>query len=393
MPNDRPLTDPTSWIDSELARLDERALRRHLNQRQTAQGAVIRVDDEELINFGSNDYLGLANDACHLTVMDTIKAFGWGSGASPLVVGRGTEHTALECELAEFEQTEAALLFSSGYTANVGAITALVGREDAVFSDAKNHASIIDGCRLSGAAVHVYRHCDTDHLREQVAATNARRRLIVTDGLFSMDGDAAPLPELADIAEAFDAMLLVDEAHATGVFGHHGRGMSEQMGVAERVHVHVGTLSKAIGSIGGFVAGRHAVIDWLANRSRPYVFSTASPEAMAAAGRAALRLVQQHPERRNVLLSRAAEVRQQLTRQGWRIGNSQSQIIPVFMGDPEDTLKAAGRLRQRGLFVPGIRPPSVPDGESLLRISLSYAHDPTMIDRLLREFASLRDVM
>ena len=384
--------DPTTWIDAELAELESRQLRRYLCERQLAQGAVIRVDGHELVNFGSNDYLGLASDQCHEAVGTTLGAVGWGAGASPLVVGRGSEHAALERELAEFEGTEAALLFSSGYAANVGTITALAGHSDAVFSDAKNHASIIDGCRLSGADVHVYHHGDVEHLRKLlISASDTRRRLIVTDGLFSMGGDAAPLTELANLAEQFDAMLMVDEAHATGVFGQYGRGMSELLGVGDRVHVHAGTLSKALGSIGGFVAGRRALIDWLANRARSYVFSTASPEATAAAGRAALQLVRHEPHRRTGLLARAANVRQQLTFQGWRIGNSTSQIIPIVVGDPAATLQAATRLRQHGLFVPGIRPPSVPQGESLLRISLSYAHDQEMIDRLLRELATIRE--
>ena len=384
--------DPTTWIDAELAELESQQLRRYLCERQLAQGAVIRVDGDELINFGSNDYLGLARDRCHAAVGTTIGTVGWGAGASPLVAGRGSEHAALERELADFEGTEASLLFSSGYAANVGTITALAGHSDAVFSDAKNHASIIDGCRLSGADVHVYRHGDVDHLRKLlIAGSGARRRLIVTDGLFSMDGDAAPLTELADLAEQFDAMLMVDEAHATGVFGQHGRGMCEQLGVTDRVHVHIGTLSKALGSIGGFVAGRQTLIDWLANRARSYVFSTASPEATAAAGRAALRLVRQEPHRRADLLARAANVRQQLTVQGWNTGNSTSQIIPILLGDPATTLQASGRLRERGLFVPGIRPPSVPQGESRLRISLSYAHDQEMVDQLLRELAAIRE--
>jgi 8-amino-7-oxononanoate synthase len=382
--------DPTTWIATELAELDAQGLRRTLCERQLGQGAVIRVDGHELVNFGSNDYLGLASHQCHAAVCTAIDSVGWGAGASPLVVGRGSEHAALERELADFEGTEAALLFSSGYAANVGAIAALAGRSDAVFSDAKNHASIIDGCRLSGATIHVYGHGDIDHLRTLlIAASSARRRLIVTDGLFSMDGDAAPLVELAELAEEFDAMLMVDEAHATGVFGQHGRGISEALGVGDRVHVHVGTLSKALGSIGGFVAGRQVLIDWLANLARSYVFSTASPEAIAASGRAALKLVRQEPHRRTGLLSRAAKVRQQLKTLGWQTGNSTSQIIPLHIGDPDKTLQAAARLRERGLFVPGIRPPSVPQGESLLRISLSYAHDQEMIDRLLRELATL----
>ncbi len=381
----------TLWIDEALAQLETRQLRRSLRERQLAQGAVICLDGCELLNFGSNDYLDLAHRAGGDAVEAAMRAAGWGAGASPLVAGRGTEHAALECELADFEGTEAALLFSSGYAANVGAITALAGRGDVIFSDAKNHASIIDGCRLSGADVRVYRHGDMDHLSRLLEDSQARRRLIVTDGLFSMDGDFAPLPEITRLADRHEAMLLVDEAHATGVFGVQGRGISEALGVEDRVDVHVGTLSKALGSVGGFVAGRRALIDWLANRARSYVFSTAPPAAAAAAGRAALRIVRQQPERRSQLLQTAATVRQALVDQGWTIGNSQSQIIPLFIGDPGATAQAAATLHARGLFVPGIRPPSVPEGESLLRISLSYAHDDAMIGRLLDELQGIAD--
>jgi 8-amino-7-oxononanoate synthase len=299
------------------------------------------------------------------------------------VTGRGSLHAALERELARFEGTQAALLFPSGFAANVGAVTALAGKGDIVFSDAKNHASLIDGCRLSGARVAVYPHCDLSALSNLLAqAAGFRRRLIVCDSLFSMDGDLAPLAGLADLAERHDAMLLVDEAHATGVFGAQGRGAAEHLGVEDGVHIRVGTLSKALGSAGGFVASSQALIDWLANRARPYVFSTAAPEASAAAALAALDIVKTEPWRRQELLAHAADLRARLRQLGWNIGRAESQIIPVYVGDPFSTVQLATQLREQGLFVPGIRPPSVPDGESLLRISLSYAHNSEMIDAL-----------
>ena len=263
-----------------------------------------------MVNFGSNDYLGLAADGPRQAVVQTIEQAGWGSGASPLVTGRGTVHAALEQALARFEGTESALLFPSGYAANLGTIAALVGRGDAVYVDAKNHASIIDGCRLSGARLEVYPHGDVGFLQKRLARRgDFRRRLIVTDTLFSMDGDLAPLPDLAELAERYDAMLMVDEAHATGVFGPSGRGVCEQLGVERGVHVRVGTLSKALGSMGGFVAGSAQLIDWLANRARSYVFSTAPPEAMAAYALETLRTVIDEPFRRTVLLQRAARLR------------------------------------------------------------------------------------
>ena len=378
-------SNPLSWLNDALADLDRRDLRRTLLARESPQrGDKIIIQGRELANFGSNDYLGLAADErLRAAVRQGTDDRGWGSGASPLVTGRGTLHAELEAELAKFEGTQAALLFSTGYAANVGAIAALMGPDDIIFSDAKNHASIVDGCRLSGAQIQVYTHCDLDDLRRLLAVSRPiRRKLIVTDSLFSMDGDLAPLPQLTELARQQSAMLMVDEAHATGVFGKRGRGVCEHLGVEEGVHIRVGTLSKGLGSIGGFVAGSRVLIDWLANRARPYVFSTAMPEAMAAAGLAALEIVRDEPQRRRELLSRADLLRSRFTSAGLNVGRSQSQIVPVILGSPAKAMAAAGQLRQAGFFVPGIRPPSVPEGESLLRISLSWLHTPGQLAEL-----------
>lgn len=383
--------DPLAWIDDELLALEANHLRRRLAMREGPQRpASVSMDGRRMVNFGSNDYLGFAAESLVAAVDDATRQRGWGSGASPLATGRAAAHARLERTLAEFEAAEAALLFPSGFAANTGTIPALAGKQDVIFSDAKNHASIIDGCRLSGARIEIYPHRDVDHLRALIQnARGFRRRLIVTDGLFSMDGDLAPLGELAELAEQFDAILMVDEAHATGVFGANGRGVCEHFGIEDGVHVRVGTLSKALGSIGGFVAGQQRLIDWLANRARSYVFSTAPPEAVAAAAIEALRLVQWEPHRREVLLERAAGLRGQLIQQGWVTGGSASQIIPVIIGDPARTMRMASALRECNLLVPGIRPPSVPAGESLLRISLSYAHEEQMIERLLQAMMQL----
>ncbi len=298
---------PLAWIDDELAALERQQLLRRLSVRGGPQSVRLAMDGRELINFGSNDYLGLAADP-RLTqaVAEALQHEGWGSGASPLVTGHATAHGQLAQRLAEFEATEAALLFSSGFAANAGTIAALVGPGDVVYCDRKNHASLLDGCRLSRADVRAYPHCDCGPLASLLAQSGRyRRRLIVTDGLFSMDGDLAPLVELADLAERHDAMLLVDEAHATGVFGQHGRGVSEHLAVEDRVPVRIGTLSKALGGVGGFVAGSRSLIEWLIQRARPYVFSTASPAATAAAALAALDVVRQEPDRRQELLARA----------------------------------------------------------------------------------------
>lgn len=379
-------TDPLAWIDKSLTSLTTTGLRRELTTRHGPQraGRVV-LDGRTLVNFGSNDYLGLAAaESLSNAAVDGIRRAGWGSGASPLISGRGELHAELEHRLAQFEETEAALLFPTGFAANLGTIGALVGARDTVFSDVKNHASIIDGCRLSGARLQVYPHRDTDRLRALLAESGEfRRRLIVTDSLFSMDGDLAPLADLAELAERFQAMLMVDEAHATGVFGQHGRGVCEHLNVENGVHVRVGTLSKALGSVGGFVVGQKRLISWLSNRARPYVYSTAPPEAMAAAGIRALRIVQAEPKRRTALLHRAECLRARLGDLGWLTGNSSSQIVPIYLGVAKRTTQMACAMRARGFLVPGIRPPTVPHGQSLLRISLNCDHSDEMIQGFL----------
>jgi 8-amino-7-oxononanoate synthase len=308
-----------------------------------------------------------------------------------LVTGRAAAHERLERALAAFEGSGRAVVFPSGYAANVGTIAALVGRGDAVYADAKNHASLIDGCRLSRAEVHVYAHRDWRGLADRLGQGGAYpRRLIVTESVFSMDGDLAPLVELADLADRFDCMLLVDEAHATGVFGARGRGVAEKLGVEERVDVRVGTLSKALGCAGGFVSGSERLARWLENRARTYVFSTALPPATCAAALAALAIVREEPGRRIALVERAAGVRERLREQGWRIGASESQIVPLVVGEAPRATRLSRQLAAQGLLVPAIRPPSVPEGESLLRVSLTCAHTDAMIEQLCGALASLR---
>jgi 8-amino-7-oxononanoate synthase len=383
-------SDPLSWLDTELQSLEARHLRRRLIARAGPQSSSIQVDSKPLINFSANDYLGLAADPrLAAAAAQAARDEGWGAGASSLVTGRSTAHAELERRLAEFKGVEAALVFSSGFAANVGTIPALVERGDAIYADAKNHASLIDGCRLSRAEVQIYRHCDADHLAELLRdTTNFRRRLIVTDSIFSMDGDLAPLAKLAELADRHSAMMMVDEAHATGVFGEHGRGVAEHLDAEQGIHVRMGTLSKALASAGGFVAGRRTLVEWLANRARSYVFSTAFPPAAAAAATASLDIVRDEPERRRELLNRAACLRDKLRQQGWSLGQSESQIVPIYLGDPERTMKISNALREHGMFVPGIRPPSVPQGESLLRISLSFSHTPELLQQLVAALAN-----
>jgi 8-amino-7-oxononanoate synthase len=382
-----------NWIDDALAEWEAQGLRRKLVTRSGPQGARIQVGGRKLLNFGANDYLGLANDPRLIVAAeDTAATEGWGAGASPLITGHTAAHAALEAHLAAWLETEAALVTPSGFAANAGAIAALVEADDIVYSDAKNHASLIDGCRLSRARVEIYPHNDPAALGEllQRTAGEARRRLIVTDTVFSMDGDTARLPELCALAEQYDAMLLVDEAHATGVFGANGTGLAEEQGVAARVPIRIGTLSKALGSGGGFIAGERRLIDWLVNRARPYIFSTSHPPATAAAASAAIRIVQREPQRRTELLTRAAWLREELRRQGWQLGAAATQIIPIIVGDADTAMQLHRALLEANCFVSGIRPPSVPVGESLLRISLSYAHQLGDLEELAAQLAKLK---
>ena len=388
--------DPLDWIDDELTRLERDDLLRTLPPPLRAAGTIASVDGRQVVNFAANDYLGLAADERLIAAaVEACREQGVGRGASPLICGRAEVHALLERRLAEFERTEAALVFPSGFAANAGVIPALADEGDAIYSDAKNHASIVDGCRLSRATRHVYPHGDA-HALEQLLRNGDRfrRRLIVTDTLFSMDGDLAPLVELGKLAERCDAMLLVDEAHATGVFGEHGRGVVEHLAadeprLEEQVHVRIGTLSKALGAAGGFVCGKESLVKWLANRARTYVFSTAQPAAASAAAMAALDIVENEPWRRRRLLDNAARLRLRLRELGWDLGQSASQIIPVMIGAPAETMRLAGALRERGLWVGGIRPPSVPADQSLLRIGLSAAHTDEMLEALVQALVEL----
>jgi 8-amino-7-oxononanoate synthase len=299
------------------------------------------------------------------------------------VSGHSSTHAALEAALSELLDTGDALLFPSGFAANTATIAALVGPGDIVFSDERNHASIIDGCRLSRAAVAVFPHRDVATLDRLLAAEPARRRLIVTDSLFSMDGTIAPLSDLAALARRHGAILMVDEAHATGVFGARGSGLVEASDTADGVHVRVGTLSKALGSAGGFVAGHPRLVDWLRHSARAWVFSTAHPPAVAAAATTAIELLAAEPHRRHQLLAKAAEFRAALTRQGIPLEGVAAHIVPVVAGRAEAAVALAEQLAAAGMFVPAIRPPSVPEGRSLVRASVAWHHTPHDLERLV----------
>ena len=379
------LPEALAWIDDGLEALRRGGLERPRRVRAGRQGRMVELDGRPLLNFGSNDYLGLAGDV-RLTKAASRAACaeGFGSGASPLVSGHSSTHTALEAALARLLGTGDALLFPSGFAANAATIAALVGPGDVVFSDERNHASIIDGCRLSRAGITVFPHRDVATLERLLAATSARRRLIVTDSLFSMDGTIAPLPDLAAVARRHAAILMVDEAHATGVFGARGSGLIEASDTADGIHVRVGTLSKALGSAGGFVAGHPRLVDWLRHSARAWVFSTAHPPAVAAAALRAVELLAEEPQRRVSLLGKATAFRDRLRSAGLDLGDAGGQIVPVVAGSAERAVAMAARLADGGLFVPAIRPPSVPSGGSLVRASLASHHTDEDLDRLAR---------
>jgi 8-amino-7-oxononanoate synthase len=382
-------SDPLAWIDEEAATRREEGLSRSLVVHGEARNGRIEREGRSLINFASNDYLALAADPRVVAAaQEAAGRYGWGAGASPLVTGWRTPHQQLADALAEFEHAESCLLFPTGFAANVGAIVALIGRGDVVYSDRLNHSCLISGSRQSGATVLIYPHADVAELEEMLARDRGRfrRSLIVTDGVFSMDGDIAPMVPLADVAERFGAMLLVDEAHATGVIGPDGRGSAAEYGVAERITVRVGTFSKALGSIGGFVVGSRRVVEQILNRAPTLIFSTALPPAAAAAAKAALAIARAEPWRRE----RLAALRNRLDRAAVGTSPSQSAVVPLIVGDAERTMSLAAEFRERGLLVPAIRPPSVPDGTSRLRISVSAAHSDEDLEALIEALRSLR---
>jgi 8-amino-7-oxononanoate synthase len=390
-----PLPAALNWIADDLDALRAAGLERPHRVRSGRQGREVDLDGQTLLNFGSNDYLGLAGDV-RLTkaASKAACAEGFGAGASPLVSGHSQAHELLERALADLLAVDSALTFPSGFAANTATIAALVGPDDVIASDARNHASIIDGCRLSRGRVGIYPHRDMAALDALLAqAGSARRRLIVTDTVFSMDGTVAPLADLCELARKHRAILMVDEAHATGVFGVRGSGLVEETGCADGVHVRVGTLSKALASAGGFVAGHADMIHWLRHAARAWIFSTAHPPAVAAAATRAITLLSQEPHRRRELLMRAADFRQTLLQKGLDVAGATTQIVPIVVGGAPAAVAVSTRLAEAGLFVPAIRPPSVPAGRSLVRVSLSWHHTAADLDRLASTITSiLRDL-
>ena len=351
---------------------------------------TVRVDGRELVSFASNDYLGLAGSAeLREAVRLAMEAIGPGAGASPLVSGRSPWQARAEEQLAALEGAEAALLFPSGYAANLGTLAALLRPEDLVLCDRLNHACLVDGCRLSGAKLRVYRSDELETVRRELSRrSTGQRAWLVTDGVFSMDGELAPLAALCDLADEFGARVIVDEAHGTGVFGATGRGVCEELGVEARVAVRIGTLSKALGAQGGFVAGPGVLVDYLVNTARTQMFSTALSPLLCAAASAAVGLVRSHPERRARVRELARTLRAGLRARGLApLGRDDCPIVPVLAAGPGEVVTWSGRLLEAGFLVPAIRPPTVPRGGSRLRISLSAGHEERQVAALVEALA------
>jgi 8-amino-7-oxononanoate synthase len=386
------VSDPLAFLDAELRRLAEASLLRVVRPLDSPTGPEVVRDGRRLVLLASNDYLGLAADP-RVTgaAAEAARRWGAGAGSARLVAGALRLHDELEARLAAFKGAEAALLFSSGYLANLGAITALVGRGDAVFSDALNHASIVDAARLSRADVHVWRHRDVEHLAALLRERrDAARRLVVTDSVFSMDGDVAPLADLVELCEREGAILMVDEAHATGVVGPGGRGAVAAAGLEGRVPVVMTTLSKALGAAGGAITGSARLVAFLRNRARSFVFDTAPAPPAVAAALVALEILEAEPWRAERARTLALRLADGLDDAGFRVPRPEAAVVPVVVGEPAAALALAEALEREGVLVPAIRPPSVPPGTARLRATTTAAHADEHVALAVRAFERAR---
>ena len=392
--------DPLAFLADEIAALRERHLYRTLRVMSSAQGPIVSVDGNRVISLSSNDYLGLTHHPrLREAALAAVRDFGVGSGAVRTIAGTMTMHEELEAELAAFKGTEATLTFQSGFSANTGVIPTITGETDLIVSDALNHASIIDGMRLSKAPRRIYPHADVGALREVLREATEEGRpggagpyrliLVVTDGVFSMDGDIAPLPAVVEAAEEFGAAVFVDDAHASGVLGRNGRGSVDHFGLHGRVAIQVGTLSKAVGSLGGYVAGSRSLRDILVQRARPFLFSTSHPPAVVAACREAIRVMEDEPELIDRLWANTRRFKAELTRLGFDTGASETPITPVMMGDPDTAGRFSERLLAEGVFAQPVVYPTVAIDKSRLRTIVTAAHADEQLDQALEAFATV----
>ena len=377
------------WITQELDGLKQAGLYNNIRTIGSPQGAWLVVDGKKVLNFCSNNYLGLANhpDIVAAAQKATV-AMGVGPAAVRSIAGTMSLHVELEKRLAVFKGVEAAITFQSGFTANLATIPALVGKEDVIFSDRLNHASIIDGCRLSGAKIIAYEHNDPQSLEEQIQAnlSNYRRALVVTDGVFSMDGDIAPLPDIYEVAKKYDILLMVDDAHGEGVLGKGGRGIVDHFGLHGKVDVEVGTLSKAVGVVGGVVAGTAVIIEWLRQRGRPFLFSSAVTVPDAAACLAAIDLLEDSTQLVDKLWSNAKYFKAEMKTLGFDTGVSETPITPVMLGEAPLAQQFSRELYEAGVFAMAIGYPTVPQGKARIRVMISAAHATDDLDKGLEAF-------
>jgi len=378
------------WMQKELRGIKEKGLFTEIRTLSSPQGARLVVDGKEVLNFCSNNYLGLANHpALKKAAKDALDAYGAGPAAVRTIAGTMDIHKELEEKIARFKHAEAAITFQSGFTANLGTIQALAGKQDVIFSDELNHASIIDGCRLSGARVVRYRHCDPNHL-EQVIKENEgsyQKAMIITDGVFSMDGDVAPLDQLQEIAAGYDILLAVDDAHGEGVLGKGGRGIVDHFNLHGKVDIEIGTFSKAFGVIGGMVAGKDIVIDWLRQRGRPFLFSSAMTPPDVAACSAAIDILESSEELVKKLWENGDYFQAGMREKGFDTGNSTTPITPVMLGEAPLAQAMSKELFENGIFATPIGYPTVPKGKARIRVMISAAHSKEDLDEGMRKFA------
>ena len=374
----------------ELKRIKESGLYRQMKYLQSPQQPYVKIAGKSYLMLSSNSYLGLCNDQrLKQAAMDAMEKYGVGSGGSRLTTGSYEVHKKLEDEIAAFKGAEAALLFNTGYMANVGAISSIAGKDWVIFSDRFNHASIIDGCRLSGAEIIIYEHCDASDLETKAHSHRGRRALVVTDGIFSVDGDIAPLPEIVQVAKKYNMLLMVDDAHATGVLGKNGGGTADYFGLQNEIDIQMGTFSKALASEGGFIAGNRGLIDYLANKARSFIFSTALAPATVAVSLRALEIVQAEPRLRQSLIANSAWFREKLREIGFEIMDFPTPIISIVLGPPDLTVNFSNRLMGEKIFVSAIRPPTVPQGTSRLRINLMAIHTADDLAPVIDSMASI----
>jgi glycine C-acetyltransferase len=382
--------DPLAYLGEQVAQFRQAGTYQRLRELQGPCEPVSRFDGKEVINLASNNYLGLANHPkLKEAAIDAVRKFGAGTGAVRTISGTLDMHMELERRIAAFKHVEACVVFQSGFTANAGTVSAVLGKEDHIISDELNHASIIDGCRLSRAKIHVFAHGDAASAEEKLAALAGvpGRKLLITDGVFSMDGDIGPLPALCDLAEKYGAIMMVDDAHSSGVLGRNGRGTVDHFGLHGRVDIQVGTLSKAVGVLGGYVCGSRDLIDYLYHRARPFLFSTSHPPAVTAACLAAFEILESEPERIEALWDNTRYFKEQLAALGFDTGRSETPITPIMVGEAAAAHAFSRALFEEGLFATGIGFPTVPQGKARIRTIVTATHTREQLDRALEILA------